>query len=71
MAPDQSPDQTTIRSYCKAIVHTCAFIFPNAGDGLGLKVVGGREISGTNMIGAYIQNIHPSLSMNEIKEGLC
>lgn len=40
-----------------------------AGDGLGLKVVGGREIPGTNMIGAYIQKIHPSLSMNEIREG--
>lgn len=40
-------------------------------DGLGLKVLGGREIPGTNMIGAYIQKIHPSLSMNgEIREGI-
>ena len=40
-----------------------------AGDGLGLKVVGGKDIPGTNMIGAYIERIHPSLSMNEIREG--
>ncbi|KAI2802313.1 hypothetical protein BLOT_010506 [Blomia tropicalis] len=40
------------------------------GDGLGLKVVGGKDIPGTNMIGAYIQKIHPSLSMNEIREGM-
>lgn len=40
------------------------------GDGLGLKVIGGKEIPGTNMIGAYIAKIHPSLCMNgEIREG--
>lgn len=40
------------------------------GDGLGLKVIGGRDIPGTNMIGAYIVKIHPNLSMNgEIREG--
>lgn len=40
------------------------------GDGLGLKVIGGKDIPGTNMIGAYIARIHSNLSMNgEIREG--
>ncbi|OTF78309.1 hypothetical protein BLA29_002013 [Euroglyphus maynei] len=40
-------------------------------DGLGLKVIGGKEIPSTNMIGAYIAKIHPNLSMNgEIREGM-
>ena len=42
-----------------------------SGNGLGLKVVGGQEIPGSNMIGAYIQKIHPSLTMmGEIREGI-
>lgn len=37
---------------------------------MGIKVIGGKEIPGTNMIGAYIAKIHPSLSlMGEIREG--
>ena len=51
--------------------HLSILAFSIAGNGLGLKVVGGHEIPGSNMIGAYIQKIHPSLTMmGEIREGI-
>lgn len=68
----QDPKMRSMTGKCVCV---CVFVFhnfaPSLGDSFGLKVVGGREIPGTNMIGAYIQKIHPSLSMNgEIREGL-
>lgn len=39
---------------------------PSTGNGIGMKIVGGKEISGTSETGAFVTAIYPGLIADQL-----